>query len=206
MACVFAPDASAQNDYRLTLEPVETFRLAGAEVEVEPQPEALPARFADLPFARLIHAAARDAALEPALVHAVISVESAYNARARSHKGAIGLMQLMPATAARYGVRDPSKSPEENLRAGTLYLRDLIQLFDGRIDLALAAYNAGENAVLRHGERIPPYAETLKYVPAVMQKYREWREPPAPAAAPAPRHIDYLPGTRLEQPRGQILY
>lgn len=120
---------------------------------------------------------------------------------ARSHKGAIGLMQLLPATAARYGVPNPAKSPEANLRAGTRYLRDLIELFGGRIDLALAAYNAGENAVLRYGERIPPYRETLKYVPAVLEKYREWQTPPPAVAVPASPFTEYLPGTRL---RGQV--
>ena len=127
------------------------------------------------PYAKLIEHAACEAALDPALVHAVISVESAYNATARSPAGAIGLMQLMPDTALRYGVKDPARSLEGNLRAGTQYLRDLMRMFNGRLDLVLAAYNAGENAVIKYGQKIPPYAETQAYVPAVLAKYREWR-------------------------------
>ena len=111
---------------------------------------------------------------------------------------AVGLMQLLPETAARYGVPNPARSLQANLRAGTRYLRDLLQLFDDRIELALAAYNAGENAVQRYGLRIPPFRETQEYVPAVLEKYREWKEPPAPAAPPARVRIQYLPGTVLD--------
>ncbi len=150
----------------------------------------------DKPYAALIQDAARGAALEPALVHAVIAIESGYNPSARSHKGAIGLMQLMPETALRYGVKDPAKSVSDNLKAGTLYLKDLMRLFNNQLELVLAAYNAGENAVLKHGGRIPPYRETQRYVPAVLSKYRELQETPQPAVA-APRFA-YLPGTRLD--------
>ncbi|MDE3011249.1 MAG: lytic transglycosylase domain-containing protein [Pseudomonadota bacterium] len=122
-------------------------------------------------YAPLVSSAARSNGIDAALLHAVVAVESAYNPRARSRKGAIGLMQLMPATAARYGVFDLD-DPLQNLRAGCLYLRDLLQLFHENIDLAVAAYNAGENAVLRHGNRIPPYPETLRYVPQVVEIYR----------------------------------
>jgi soluble lytic murein transglycosylase-like protein len=103
-------------------------------------------------------------------------------------------MQLMPGTALRYGVRSPGKSPEDNLRAGTMYLRDLLSMFDNRLDLALAAYNAGEGAVQKYGNRIPPYRETRNYVPAVMERYEEWK-----ALTPTnPQPIVYLPGTRLD--------
>lgn len=122
-------------------------------------------------YAPLVSSAARSNGVDAALLHAVVAVESAYNPRARSRKGAIGLMQLMPATAARYGVFDLD-DPMQNLRAGCLYLRDLLQLFHENIDLAVAAYNAGENAVVRHGNRIPPYPETLRYVPQVVGIYR----------------------------------
>ena len=113
-------------------------------------------------------------------------------------------MQVLRETAARYGVPDPARSPEANLQAGTRYLQNLMQLFDGRLDLVLAAYNAGEHAVMRHGHRIPPYQETQNYVPAVLAKYREWQEPPAvpvpvSASIPASLYIEYLPGTRLER-------
>jgi soluble lytic murein transglycosylase-like protein len=193
-------DKQDYSAYRLDPNKNAAFRLnvngnagSGNERDTEAMVgSAISAQLADKPYAALIHKAAHDAALNPALVHAVIEVESGYNATARSSKGAIGLMQLMPATAARYGVRDPGRSPEANIRAGTRYLSDLMQQFDGRMDLALAAYNAGENAVVRHGMRIPPYPETQHYVPAVLAKYHEWDEPPPP------EHIQYIPGTRLE--------
>ena len=92
---------------------------------------------------------------QPALLHALITVESGYNPNARSPKGAIGLMQLMPETARRYRVTD-IWDPDENLRAGARYLRDLLVMFDQNLSLALAAYNAGEAAVVQYGNKIPP--------------------------------------------------
>jgi soluble lytic murein transglycosylase-like protein len=104
-------------------------------------------------------------------------------------------MQLMPGTALRYGASLPGKSHEENLRAGTRYLRDLLNMFENRLDLALAAYNAGEGAVQKYGNRIPPYRETQNYVPSVLEKYKEWRLP----EPTVPQPIVYLPGTRLDR-------
>jgi soluble lytic murein transglycosylase-like protein len=101
--------------------------------------------------------------LSPDLVRAVIRVESGWNRRAVSPKGALGLMQLMPATAAEYGVSDPFDAAE-NIRAGVAYLRRLIDRFDGKVELALAAYNAGPGAVERYGRTVPPYRETRSYV------------------------------------------
>jgi soluble lytic murein transglycosylase-like protein len=112
--------------------------------------------------------------LESALLHAVISVESRYNPKAVSKKGAIGLMQLMPDTARRYGVSD-AFDPRQNLNGGAQYLRDLLRMFDNDVSLALAAYNAGENAVMRHGNRIPPYGETQRYVPMVLDLYKRFQ-------------------------------
>lgn len=125
-------------------------------------------------FAPLIAEAARAHSLEPALLHALITVESGYNPRAVSPKGAIGLMQLMPETARRYAVRD-IWDPRENLAAGARYLRDLLALFGNNLGLALAAYNAGEAAVIEAGNRIPPIPETRSYVPRVLQHYYLYR-------------------------------
>lgn len=124
------------------------------------------------PYHAEIAAAARAHGLEPALLHAVISTESAYRAQAISTKGARGLMQVMPATARRYGIGEQALAqPATNIAAGTRYLADLLRMFSGDLRLALAAYNAGEHAVMRHGWRVPPYAETEAYVPKVLKVY-----------------------------------
>lgn len=123
---------------------------------------------ADQGLLTLVHRAARDHSVDPALVHAVISVESGYRLRAVSPRGAMGLMQLMPATARDYGVTDPFDA-RQNIQAGVLHLRRLLDQFGQDRRLALAAYNAGAAAVRRHGHRIPPFAETLAYVPRVLQ-------------------------------------
>ena len=116
----------------------------------------------------LINRMAQREGLDPALAHAVIAAESAYHPGARSPKGAVGLMQLMPATAERFGVpRAQRHDPEANLRAGLRYLKWLIAHFDGDLRLALAGYHAGEGAVQQYGNRIPPYRETQTYVQRV---------------------------------------
>lgn len=121
-------------------------------------------------LAPLIERAAADSQLRPALIHAVVRAESAYRADAVSSKGAVGLMQLMPGTAERYGVSN-RRDPAQNLRGGSTYLRDLLEMFNSDLQLALAAYNAGENAVIRYGRKIPPYAETQDYVRKVLRFY-----------------------------------
>ncbi len=116
-----------------------------------------------------IHELAPQFDLDPALVFEVVRAESNFNPRARSHKGALGLMQLIPATARRFGVKDPFE-PLQNLRGGMAYLQWLLRRFNGDLELTLAGYNAGEGAVERHGG-IPPYAETQAYVQKILRRY-----------------------------------
>jgi soluble lytic murein transglycosylase-like protein len=125
-------------------------------------------------YAGMIEAAAQFHGVDVALVHAVISAESGYNAGALSKAGARGLMQLMPATAQRYGVQN-IMDPQENIQGGVKYLRDLLMMFQGNMELAVAAYNAGENAVIKYGHKVPPYAETVNYVPKVLGFYNKFR-------------------------------
>lgn len=120
--------------------------------------------------------------LDPKLVKAVIQVESGYNQRARSNKGAMGLMQLMPGTASELRVEDPY-DPDDNLRGGTAYLRQMIDRFNGKLEWAVAAYNAGPGAVERYGG-IPPYSETRNYVKRVLSLYQGI----APALSPGSRN------------------
>ena len=140
-------------------------------------------------FSPLIETNARAAGLDPALVRAVVAVESAFDPRAVSDKGAIGLMQILPDTGERYGVRADAKrstsdkllDPATNLHVGTRYLRDLLARFGNDLSLALAAYNAGEGAIATHANRVPPFAETRDYVRLVRAIYAIYR-PAAPAS------------------------
>ncbi|MEO5341754.1 MAG: lytic transglycosylase domain-containing protein [Gammaproteobacteria bacterium SHHR-1] len=125
-------------------------------------------------YADLIDQAAKRVKLQPELLHAVVMAESGYNPRAVSDAGAQGLMQLIPATAERYGVQD-SFDPKQNVDGGARYLRDLLKMFGFNLNLALAGYNAGENAVIKHGNKIPPYEETQNYVKKVLAYYQENR-------------------------------
>jgi soluble lytic murein transglycosylase-like protein len=125
----------------------------------------------------IIEKAAIAASVEPNLLRAVIVVESGFNSRAVSKRGAVGLMQLMPATATRFGVSNPY-DPLQNVHAGAQYLKFLIDRFGQDVRLALAAYNAGEDAVDRNGGQIPPFSETMAYVPRVLKIYQMLRNQP----------------------------
>jgi len=149
-------------------------------------------------YARLIDEHAKTSKLDPALVKAVIAVESAFDAQAVSLKGAVGLMQVIPDTGERYGLTgDAHRStaqllldPATNLRIGTRYLRDLLDQFSNSVPLALAAYNAGEGSVIDHANTIPPFAETRDFVRRVQMVYALYR--PLPAASPGPVRLPKL--------------
>ena len=126
-----------------------------------------------LPYNTEVIFAASETSIEPALIHAVITVESKHNPYATSSRGAYGLMQLMPSTARRFKVLNKN-DPKQNILAGAKYLRELLNLFKGDLQLTLAAYNAGPAAVQKYGDRIPPYSETLNYVPKVLKYYRQY--------------------------------
>jgi soluble lytic murein transglycosylase-like protein len=183
-----------------------------------PRPVAIPtarpkliAFFEISPHFKVVKHHMRDAAnthnIDYELLQALIATESGFDSTAVSPKGAVGLMQIMPATAERYGVASDAKTPVErkltdpkvNIRTGTRYLRDLINMFPGQLELALAAYNAGEGAVQRAGNKIPNYKETQAYVKTVMQIYTMLK-PPAPLAErrrAATRVRMELPGGKL---------
>lgn len=151
--------------------------MAGAGVQELRSPAemavALRALAGGTELERLVDGASRNRGLDPRFVMAVIQVESGYQAQARSPKGALGLMQIMPATGLRFGVESAQHllTPAINIDVGTRYLRWLHDRFDGRLDLVLAAYNAGEGAVARYGNRIPPYRETREYVQKILGLY-----------------------------------
>lgn len=171
-------DAASDSRHRLLLNLDTPRRSTAPQARIPPRP---PERFTPL-----IHDVARQNRLDPALVKAVAFVESRFDHQARSPKGALGLMQLMPATAARFGVTDPL-DPRQNLAGGARYLRELIDRFDS-LPLALAAYNAGEGAVERYGNAIPPFAETVTYVPMVLNHYSAFRrQAPSDALPGVPR-------------------
>lgn len=137
-------------------------------------PETAPGLAGKAGYEQIVDEVSRTYGVDSALLHAVISVESRYNPKAVSKKGAAGLMQLMPRTAKRYGVTN-ALDPLQNVTGGAQYLRDLLRMFNNNVSLAVAAYNAGEQAVAAHGNRIPPYRETRRYVPRVLDFYRRYQ-------------------------------
>lgn len=183
---------SAQSAF---LAPVSCGEESPYRLQADPETRsAIDQKLAKKPYGKSIVAASRKAGLDPCLVHAIIAVESGYRQDAVSAKGAIGLMQVMPETGKRMGVKNSSASAEANLRAGTRYFSQLLKRYPGRLDLAIAAYNAGEGAVDKYGNRIPPFAETQAYVPRVMQHYHALKGTKPPGTPKI-----YLEGTRLNQ-------
>lgn len=173
--------------------PVSPASAVGGEplraVTVPTQASRLLAFFEVSPHYKSVQHVLRETAgqhnIDQELLKALIATESGFDPQAVSPRGAVGLMQVMPATAGRWGVRDEARSPVAqqltdpalNIRVGTRYLAHLLQLFAGRLDLALAAYNAGEGAVQRAGNQIPGYPETQKYVRTVLQLYQMLKPP-----------------------------
>ncbi|KMM78001.1 lytic transglycosylase domain-containing protein [Pseudomonas deceptionensis] len=149
---------------------------AEAQASINQQPQMIAAQ----PYAEMVLAAAAANQLPAALLSAVIQHESNYDPRATSPKGAGGLMQLMPDTAREMGVTDVY-DPQSNIQGGAKYLKRMMTLFDNDIALAVAAYNAGPQAVLSRGGVIPPFAETQRYVPSVLRQYRRLQGLPVDA-------------------------
>lgn len=167
-------DTQSSDEYQLLVEaPVELLKAEVVVANQETLDEAGQATISkSLRFKEEVKVAAKSSGVETALLHAVITAESNYNSRAISPKGARGLMQLMPVTAKRFGVNN-MYDPEQNIQGGALYLAYLLKLFNNDFKLAIAAYNAGENAVIKHGNKIPPYSETVNYVSKVMGLYKK---------------------------------
>ncbi|MBO9550122.1 transglycosylase SLT domain-containing protein [Pseudomonas sp.] len=174
--------ASAQADMYISIDAKGGYVLSNVHrpgrhyerVISEPLAQAGPAdaqMITGRPYAELVAAAARDYDVPLALLHALIKTESGYNPKARSAAGAVGLMQLMPDTAKEMGVED-ILDPEDNVQGGARYLKRMLTLFDNDITLAVAAYNAGPDAVRRRGA-VPQFAETRRYVPNVLREYRK---------------------------------
>lgn len=155
----------------VAIEPEEIF---------EPLPEPLSPT---TPFHDMIRAAGERYGVDPDLIHCVIAVESNFNSTAISSRNARGLMQLLPATANRMGVKNIF-DPKENIDGGTKYLRDMLTRYHGNLTLALAAYNAGPEAVGRYGNRVPPYQETQKYIDRIARGYAKIKTTPGVLETP----------------------
>lgn len=162
-------------------------------------PATRPVRYAPPPaeIRQIVDEAARRHDVDPLLVHSVIQTESNYRADVVSPKGAQGLMQLIPATARRFGVAD-SFDARANIEGGVRYLKHLQERFRGDLTLALAAYNAGEGAVERHQHAVPPYRETREYVERVGRRYEQAKRQQAPVIAAATAPLALAPAAPVE--------
>lgn len=148
---------------------------------------------------RFIVASSNRHGVDPLLIYSIMHRESSFKRFALSHKGARGLMQLMPATAVRLGVRDIF-DPQQNIEGGVKYMRILLNMFDGDVRLALAGYNAGEGAVLKYGRSVPPYRETQEYVRRISQRYALMRDPSTARLAPRVSHTQIAKLKAAEPP------
>ena len=166
---VFLSNVPSEKQYKVLIKSHQDF--IGADRDKQEIPLGVAGRGQ---YDQVIEKIARTNGLDSALLRAVISVESKYNPKVVSNKGAAGLMQLMPETAKRYGVTDIF-DPVQNIQGGAKYLRDLLGMFNSDLSLALAAYNAGENTVVKYGNRIPPIRETMNYVPRVLRFYHQYQ-------------------------------
>ena len=167
-------DVPIDERYMLVIKTEDTAGIVAVNRKPDPAlyPDTLSVAITQPQILAQIEQSAQNNQLDKELIHAVINVESAFNVQAKSHKGAQGLMQLMPATASRMGVKN-SYDPIQNIEGGAKYLRQLLTLFNNDVSLTVAAYNAGENAVIKYGNKIPPYKETQAYVPKVLRIYKE---------------------------------
>lgn len=169
-AAVTVDGAVLTNDYAVVMTPAAAGALDGYTT-------------GDAKVDSFIAASGTRHGVDPVLLYAIMHRESAFKKRALSNKGASGLMQLMPGTAARFGVRDIF-DPAQNIDAGARYMSWLLRRFDGDVRLALAGYNAGEGAVDKYGRRVPPYRETQEYVRRITERYAMMRDPEAARRAP----------------------
>jgi soluble lytic murein transglycosylase-like protein len=194
-----APLAPAARQKKLLKLTARTMPSANASAQPVAQPAAASSPAPPLPMAagtalegfstgdanvdRFIVDAGNRHGVDPLLIYSIMHRESSFKRFATSNKGARGLMQLMPATATRLGVRD-IYDPQQNIDGGTKYVRFLLDMFDGDVRLALAGYNAGEGAVLKYGRSIPPYRETQEYVRRISERYALMRDPSTARLAP----------------------
>jgi len=181
----------------LSIEPEEVFTPLPPPPRVE-APQSLE------PFGELIRAAAERYKVDADLITSVIAAESNFDPKAISRRNARGLMQLLPSTASRLGVRNIF-DPQENIDAGTHYLGDLLQMYKNDLALALAAYNAGPEKVLRHGQRVPPFAETISYIKRVSQTYNQRKSNSPSATGKTPVHAaPVAAATNTAKPAGNL--